>query len=136
MSQKFAKFLVERLDALNRAEGRSYTDPLTWTDLADRVHREAGLRVPVNNIIRWKNGHGVPGSLEYVVALAKVLGEDTFRALDLPPTLPPDLDPDLLWIIRHRHDPAVLAVIRQARELAGQECQDEQPELAYEPVGA
>jgi hypothetical protein len=108
-----AQFLRKRRAEISRSRNLPIDEQVPWRDLAI----EAG--VPENNLFRWKDGAGLP-SYEYMPKLAHLFGAEVYEVTGYPPPMPTDLDPDFVWLMRHRSNPNVAAVIAEARQKAEQ----------------
>jgi transcriptional regulator with XRE-family HTH domain len=83
---------------------------LTWRDVA----REIG--VAENSLLRWKEGAGMPGSMEQYEKLASFAGEDVYKFQRVK--FEDVTNSDMRWFMVYGDDPNVAAVLAEARRKA------------------
>ena len=105
---RFGDWLNKRHAELSIQEGRM----IHWRELSERTG------IPENTMVRWRKNLAQPSSIQQVIDLARVFGDGIFAALGIPRLMPTDLDDDLLFLVTHRNNKAVRAVIEQAKEKA------------------
>src|SRR3990167_10616274 len=105
---RFGDWLNKRHAELSIQEGRM----IHWRELSERTG------IPENTMVRWRKNLAQPSSIQQVIDLARVFGDGVFAALGIPRLMPADLDDDLLFLVTHRNNKAVQAVIEQAKEKA------------------
>jgi hypothetical protein len=104
-SEELGRYLNQRFEEMNREEGRSYSSPLTWREIAQRTN------IPENSLIRWKEGVNPPTSSEHIAALANEFGYEVLVILGL-------IDQDTAFFLDHMNNPGVRQVFREAKKKA------------------
>ena len=74
-----SKWMGERRDAMEKEEGWVYPESLTLTELARRMDRK------LTTVSRWFNGLNLPANFDDINAIAKVMGADIYRVLEIEP---------------------------------------------------